>query len=220
MSRIQNDFDRIALLTPEHDELGPHEAAVLRQNLPPSGERALDIGCGTGVLARRLAKSFRTVVAIDLSVAMVVTAKRQSAQIPNLHFIAADVGDYLRATRDSFDCITAFAVLHHLDIASVMPALVAALRPGGLLLIVDLVDSRGIWHLPVRGVAWFVSRAGAILAGVPRSRALNAAWHDHGASETYLTFHEAQRLYARLLPGARVRQHLLWRYSVVWRKPG
>src|SRR5260221_6323293 len=149
MIKVQHDFDRIALLTPDHDVLGPHEAAVLCQNLRAAGDRALDIGCGTGVLARRLAKLFRTAVGIDLSVAMAAAARRQSAHAPNLHFVAADAGEYLRSTSALFDCITAFAVLHHLDLASILPSLVAALRPGRVLLAVALIDRTGLPFLPI-----------------------------------------------------------------------
>ena len=192
---------------------------MLRQNLPAAGDRALDVGCGTGVLARTLATSFRTVVGIDLSIAMVAAARRQSTHVGNLHFVAADVAKYLQSVPSSFDCITAFAVLHHLDVASVLPALATALRPGGTLLIVDLIDRSGLGYLPLNGLAWLVSHSQARLGSNKRSRALNAAWHDHGASERYLTFEEVRSLYTRSLPGASVRQHFLWRYSVVWRKP-
>ena len=218
MTKVQHDFDRIALLTPDSEALGPHEAAVLRENLPAEGDRALDLGCGTGVLARKLARSFRTTIGIDFSVAMAAAAKRQSAHVRNLHFVAADAVAYLQSTPSSFDCITAFAVLHHLDLVSVVPSLVTALRPGGLLLIVDLIDRSGVRHLPVNGVAWLMSQARRRPGGNGRPSELNAAWHAHGESEQYMTFAEARRQYARLLPDARVRQHLLWRYSLVWRK--
>ncbi|MGH3929671.1 MAG: hypothetical protein ACRDTF_06805 [Pseudonocardiaceae bacterium] len=33
------------------------------------------------------------------------------------------------------------------------------------------------------------------------------------------TFTEIRRLVARILPGARYRRHLLWRYSLTWTKP-
>ena len=36
--------------------------------------------------------------------------------------------------------------------------------------------------------------------------------------ETYLTLKEAQALASRLLPGARVLNHWLWHYTIVWDK--
>jgi hypothetical protein len=31
---------------------------------------------------------------------------------------------------------------------------------------------------------------------------------------------EVHALCARILPGAKIKQHLLWRYSIVWEKAG
>ena len=44
------------------------------------------------------------------------------------------------------------------------------------------------------------------------------AWEAHGPHDLYLTLSEARRAYGALLPRARVRRHLLWRYSVVWKQ--
>jgi len=44
------------------------------------------------------------------------------------------------------------------------------------------------------------------------------AWDRHGAGETYLALQEARALAARLLPGARVINHWLCRYTIVWDK--
>jgi hypothetical protein len=34
-----------------------------------------------------------------------------------------------------------------------------------------------------------------------------------------MTFPEMRAIAARVLPGARLRRHLLWRYSITWTKP-
>ena len=49
-------------------------------------------------------------------------------------------------------------------------------------------------------------------------RELRNAWIRHGAGERYLTLSEARALAARMLPGSRVYNHWLWRYTVVWEK--
>ena len=51
-------------------------------------------------------------------------------------------------------------------------------------------------------------------------REVRAAWEEHGRDEIYPTVPAVRRVCERVLPGARVRRHLLWRYSIVWRKPG
>jgi hypothetical protein len=89
--------------------------------------------------------------------------------------------------------------------------MIDALAPGGVLLVLDVVDSSGIRNLPRNAVAWIVARSGP-----PR---LAQAWKEHGRGETYVRFSEIEALAAERMPGAKVRNHLLWRYSVAWTKP-
>ena len=46
-----------------------------------------------------------------------------------------------------------------------------------------------------------------------------AAMKEHGAHDSYLTLSQVHQLCQALLPGASVRRHLFWRYSIVWTKP-
>ncbi len=109
----------------------PEAAAVLVENrhlLPPSG-RALDLACGFGSSAIFLARQGLDVHAWDLSpVAIAVVKERAAAEGVG---VRAEVRDVLvRAPeRESFDVLV---VSHFLD-RSLIPALVCALRPGGLL---------------------------------------------------------------------------------------
>lgn len=121
------------------------------------------------------------------------------------------------------DCVAALAVLHHLaDPVMALRAWAALLRPGGVLLVQDLLDRRGWRALPVNALALFAalpSRARALFT--PAHRALRAAYTAHGTGERYLTLAAAGALPAAAgLAGARVREHLGWRYSLVWQKPG
>ena len=47
---------------------------------------------------------------------------------------------------------------------------------------------------------------------------MRAAWDAHGATDRYLSVGEVRRAAAEVLPGARVRRLLFWRYALVWRK--
>jgi len=49
-------------------------------------------------------------------------------------------------------------------------------------------------------------------------REVRAAWAAHEQNDTYPTMNEVRMLCAEILPGARIKKHLLWRYSIVWRK--
>jgi 2-polyprenyl-3-methyl-5-hydroxy-6-metoxy-1,4-benzoquinol methylase len=217
LERIRSEFDEIARLGVRlADVLGPHEAALLRA-VPDGAEAALDVGCGAGAAARRLAERCRRVVAIDLSEEMIALARARSTARANVEYHVAEAGEWLERG-ESYDVIVTFAVLHHMDVARTVGLMARALRPGGLLLVVDLLDRSGWRYLAIDALAFCAGAARALRRGLP-SLALRHAWRDHGRGETYLTLRQARDTFDRLLPGCLVRGHLLWRYSVVWRKP-
>jgi hypothetical protein len=49
-------------------------------------------------------------------------------------------------------------------------------------------------------------------------RQVREAWVKHGRNDTYPTLAGVRQVCERVLPGAEVRRHLLWRYSIIWRK--
>ena len=51
------------------------------------------------------------------------------------------------------------------------------------------------------------------------SREVRDAWAAHEVHDSYPTMREVRTLCDGILPGA-IKQHLLWRYSVIWQKSG
>jgi SAM-dependent methyltransferase len=98
--------------------------------------RVLDVGCGTGQLARRLAPLVDAIDAVDFSSAMIDVAKRlPDGDRPNLKWILSSVE---AAPLDPpYALITAGESLHWLTWESVFPRFVDALSPNGLLAIVN-----------------------------------------------------------------------------------
>lgn len=47
---------------------------------------------------------------------------------------------------------------------------------------------------------------------------VRAAWAEHGKHDSYLTFSQLRHRCQAILPGAKMRKHLLWRYSLMWKK--
>ncbi|HEX6908751.1 MAG TPA: class I SAM-dependent methyltransferase, partial [Longimicrobium sp.] len=217
--RLRADFDGIARLaeaagTASSEVHGAYEAYLL-SHLPRPCGAALEIGCGTGELARRLARLADRVEAVDLSPERVRVARARSAGIANLQFRVVDV------TADpppagAYDCVVSVGTLHHLHPAGAVRAMRRALRPGGVLLLLDMLHRPGLRGLPRSVLAAMV---GLLHRGAPERRALRAAYAAHGRAERYLTMPEVRALCAVELPGARVREHLLWRWSGVWRRP-
>src|SRR5262245_49302004 len=215
LAEVRSDFDRIARLSAgASDLLDPCERWLLARAPARMGE-SLDVGCGSGAFARELARRSRRVLAIDLSPEMIELARRRSSQLGNVDYrvedaTACDLGD------GRFDCIVSIAMLHHVPARPMLLRLRAALAPRGVLLSQDLDDSTGPANLPRNALAWTVRR----LRGLPRgSRELADAWRAHGSGETYPRMSEVRDLCAGVLPGALVRRHLTWRYSIVWRRP-
>jgi ubiquinone/menaquinone biosynthesis C-methylase UbiE len=218
---VRDDFDHVARIAEQIQADGdgpaePHERHLLR-HVPRPCNVVLELGCGTGEFSRRLASIASRVVAVDVSAEMIRVARNRSAQLSNIEYL---VGDMMALPLDhaAFDCVVSLNTLHHVDPVQALRAMRTVLRPGGTLLIADVLDRRGARSLPINLLAAVVRLArGAMLDRGTHRHALRAAYKAHGCGETHPTLTEARALAAAELPGAVVRGHLLWRYTVVWR---
>ena len=214
-SAIQNDFDRIAQALDrgaDFDYLQPWERALLTR-LPKRYDRVLDVGCGHGALTRALADRADSVIALDVSPAMIHVARKHSLGRHNIEYVRADVLAY-ELPEAMFDIVVCVATLHHLPFTSTVHRLANAVRPGGLLLIQDVVTRTGLRYVPTNALAWITRclRSGWSDLGAE----VTALYREHGRDEIYLTPAEASIAFANVLPGASVEQHLEWRYTAVW----
>ena len=216
---IRADFDRLALLENEGWNHNNHFHSFLLKQLPAKCDQALDIGCGVGTFSRLLAGRSRRVLGLDLSAGMIGVARQRSRAYSNLEF---QIGDVLAwdFPYEQFDCIASIATLHHMPLDSVLQKMKAGLKPGGVLLILDLYKSESMSD---RLTDLFSICLGMILVPVMTGRlrtpeAVRKAWDEHGKHDAYLPMSAIRLVCADILPGARVRRHLLWRYSIIWIK--
>lgn len=218
---IQADFDRIAQLPERYSwSANDYYQPYLLKHLPARLESALEIGCGTGAFARILAGRTTQVTALDLSPEMIRLARVRSSAHPNISFQVADISEHSLPS-GHYDCIASIATLHHLPLASILLKMCEALRPGGTILVLDLVKTQGIPDLlaslaaaPLNfALRTINTHSFSIPAGV------RAAWDHHGSTDVYPTIDEVRNICASILPGARIKKHLMWRYSMIWRKP-
>ena len=197
MSTIQADFDRIALVSEDGAAHNDHYHNFLLRHLPSNCHDVLEIGCGTGGFARRLAERSEHVLALDLSPEMIRIARERSAQFPNIEFQLADVRD--RPLPDEhFDCIASIATLHHLPFAEMLLKMKAALKRNGVLLILDLFEPAGfvdslsnLLAIPV-SVTLRLIHHGRLR---PR-REVRDAWAAHERHDIYPTMSEVHALCA------------------------
>ncbi|HEX8005087.1 MAG TPA: class I SAM-dependent methyltransferase [Trebonia sp.] len=187
-----------------------HYQPVILNAVPAGCRSALDVGCGDGMLVRRLAARCGSVTGIDRDAPMISLARERSDGIANVSFLE---GDFLAHPfpAASFDFACANTALHHMDLAAALAKLARVLRPGGRLAVVGLGKDRP-------PADWIIGSAGF---PVNKYYKLTRGESNPGAPimDPDMTWTEVRRTARRTLPGARYRRRLLWRYSIVWDKP-
>jgi SAM-dependent methyltransferase len=110
-----------------------HDDLVARL-APQTGERWLDVGCGTGAVAMRAARAGADVTGVDFSAVMIETARRRAGdQGLSIHY---EVGDAESVPEDaaSFDIVSSsVGAIFAPDQAAVARELARLLRPEGRL---------------------------------------------------------------------------------------
>ena len=186
-----------------------HYQPVILSAVPPGCRTALDVGCGDGLLAARLAERCANVTGIDRDPKMIASARAQQARA-RITFVEADFLDY-PFLPESFDFVCANTSLHHMNFTAALTAIARLLRPGGRLAVVGLAADKSITDL----------LAGA--PGVPANLFYRAIYHqgESGAPilDPQMTWREVRAAARETLPGVRYRRQLLWRYSLLWTKP-
>ena len=96
----------------------------------------IDVGCGDGDLASKLAKTAAKVIGVDASVDMIQIARRQRARINNLEFINAPLEEYVKRSGGKvFDIAVSNMTLMtvpHVD--QMVDAIGTLLKQGGILI--------------------------------------------------------------------------------------
>ena len=216
---IQTDFDRLALLSRDGWDHNSHYGNFLLKHIPQDCESVLEIGCGAGAFARLMAKRAGRVLALDLSPQMIQIARERSQEYANIDFRVANVLEW-KFPAGQFDCVASIATLHHLPMEEMLTKMKSALKANGTLLVLDLFQGEGLPDVLRSALAVLVSTTLKLIktGRVRPSRAEREAWAEHGQRDSYLTLSQVRKICENVLPGAQVRKHLLWRYSIVWKK--
>ncbi|MFN4057342.1 MAG: class I SAM-dependent methyltransferase [Roseinatronobacter sp.] len=116
------------------DSAGYERTLARTADLIAGRATVLELGCGTGMTALRLAPVVESYLATDLAPGMIVQARSRLDQAPTdgLVFTVATARD-LAAERLRFDAILGFSYLHLLrDLAETLSRIHTMLEPGGL----------------------------------------------------------------------------------------
>ena len=101
---------------------------------PVSGLRALDVGCGGGILADSMARRGADVLGIDLSTKALKVAQLHAleAQTANVAYREVSAEGLAAEAPGTFDVVTCMEMLEHVpDPASVVRACAELVKPGG-----------------------------------------------------------------------------------------
>ncbi|AYE93677.1 SAM-dependent methyltransferase [Mycobacterium paragordonae] len=183
-----------------------HYNALVDAQVPANAQQVLDVGCGDGFLAARLAGRIPRVVALDIDepVLQRAAARFPDAAVQWMH------GDVMTTDLPDFDAVVSNAALHHIDdTRAALARLAGLLRPGGTLTVVTFVKPsvpEGLWHV----TSWIA--CGAV-------NQIRGKW-EHTAPIKWPppdTFAQLRAHVRAVLPGARVRRLLYGRVLISWR---
>ncbi len=114
-------------------EINPLRLEWINARAPLNGQRALDVGCGGGILAEAMAKKGANVTGIDLS--------EKALKVADLHSLESGVTvryEYIAAEElaareaGQYDVVTCMEMLEHVpDPAAVVQACATLAKPGG-----------------------------------------------------------------------------------------
>lgn len=103
----------------------------------------LDVAAGTGLVGRALARRVDRVVCVDATVAMLDAGRREAVAegIRNVDFLVGDAFDLPVDTEACDGVVTRFSFHHFEDPERALGAMVDACRPGGRIVVKDIVAS-------------------------------------------------------------------------------
>jgi 2-polyprenyl-3-methyl-5-hydroxy-6-metoxy-1,4-benzoquinol methylase len=104
-----------------------------------SQKQILDFGCGEGEVSTQLAKLGAYVTGVDISPDLIEVARKRAeldGVQDRVQFLVCDVEDS-PLPPGKFDVLFCYAVLHHIDIRSAFPRLLATLKPGGVAVMLE-----------------------------------------------------------------------------------
>jgi SAM-dependent methyltransferase len=196
-----------------------HYHPLLLRQVPADARLALDVGCGTGKFARRLAATGLEVEGVDPAPEVIEAAKDIAVRGPGTVRYRQEDVTVADLPEGRYDFISCVASLHHFPFDTVS-SLRGALAPGGVLAVLGLAKPRSALDL----TKWVV--LGPPVNLVARGAVATGEWLSGGAEsfvrppvlDAAMTMTEIRRRSATLLPGRSVRPLLFWRYLLTYQR--
>lgn len=168
----------------------------------------LDVGCGDGLLAQRLAPVSRSVTGIEPDPVTAERARVRLGDLENVQISCTSFEGFDPGSR-RFDLVTFVASLHHMDLRSTLARARDVLTPTGEIAVVGLSANQSAWD-------WLWSAC--CLPAVQVADLLHGDTPDIGVTlaEPRESLRTIRRMTAEVLPGAVIRRGLYYRYLLRW----
>ncbi|MDQ3206032.1 MAG: bifunctional 2-polyprenyl-6-hydroxyphenol methylase/3-demethylubiquinol 3-O-methyltransferase UbiG [Pseudomonadota bacterium] len=136
--------------------LNPTRLGYVAARSTLEGARALDVGCGAGLLSESLALAGAHVTALDLSPELVKVARLHRLETGvEVDYRVQSVESLAGEAAGGFDVVTCMEMLEHVpDPGSIISACAALLRPGGRLYVSTLNRTPAAFVLAILGAEY------------------------------------------------------------------
>ena len=170
----------------------------------------LDVGCGDGLLAKRIAPVSRSVTGIDSDPASI---GRATDRLASLRHVSVSQGNFqaYQAGARTFDLITFVASLHHMDLRASLVKARDLLTPTGEIAVVGCAAYKTVRDRVWSAMCVPAARLGSRLHSETRNIGVVVTDPQEGLDDIRRTVDE-------VLPGASVRRGLYYRYLLRWRR--
>ncbi|MFO7761804.1 MAG: class I SAM-dependent DNA methyltransferase [Thermodesulfobacteriota bacterium] len=153
VTNTENKFDKAAGQwdsKPKRVQLAQAVAEAIIKQLPLNPEiKALDFGCGTGLVGLELVSYLKSLTAVDTSRGMLaeLDSKVREKELKTVSIREVDL--LVKNLGEKFNLIFSSMTLHHIDnIEEILKQFYDHLYPGGYLAIADLEKEDGNFHSP------------------------------------------------------------------------
>ena len=219
-ARDPRSFDHLPARYDRYAELAGDELHAWLSFHLPVGQRgswvgrALDAGCATGTHTELLAGRANEVLAVDRSAPMIYHARSRRGR-GNVRYEVADLLHLTRAEVGRFDVVVCTHTVHYLDdLTSALLHLRGLTRPGGRVLLADIVDDRrAVSRSWLRAQAWRTFRDDLLRHRRPLAEAaellrlqLDPDWLEHQAGDRLCPAAEWDTAALSVFPGAALTQ--------------
>jgi len=146
--RVRRLWDRRAQRWEHHGSAGLERVvdALVEACAPAADRDVVDLGCGNGQLSLPLARAGARVLAVDISARMIETVEQKAAQEGLSVRTAVRPVQELAVEPESLDLVVSNYAMHHLyddEKRAVLESAVTWLRPGGRVVLGDMMFGRG-----------------------------------------------------------------------------